>query len=352
MSIRAKLTVWLGGILLASLTVMAVVLYYEWIEQQHRLTTTGKEPEPAWEEVGEIVVLYGLPTTLLLLGGSWWLLRTSLAPVTGLTRAAESIDIHNLKNRLPQTGNGDELDRLTQVFNLMMDRLDESFSRIREFTLNASHELKTPLTVMRAAIETRLRSTSTVCEPDFLADLLDEINRLAKIVDALAFLSKADSGHIVLAHDPVRLDRLVRESFADAQVLAGPSRLRVELLTCDDTTVVGDRHRLKQLLLNLADNAIKYNQPGGAVTIALSRRNGLAELAITNTGPGIPEEKLPRVFDRFYRGDLSHNSNVEGCGLGLNIAEWIVKAHGGSIQVTSEPHKVTTVRVELPASSS
>ena len=121
--------------------------------------------------------------------------------------------------------------------------------------------------------------------------------------------------------------------------------------TCDEAMVCGDRHRLRQLLLNLADNAIKYNQPDGRVVMSLARDNGTVELTIANTGPGIPAEKLPRVFDRFYRGDHAHGGEVEGSGLGLSIVQWIVKAHGGAIKLSSKPEQWTTVTVHLPVSS-
>ncbi len=349
MTIRSRLTLWLGGILLVSLAVMAGVLHYEWAEQQQRLAEAKQQPDPAWEEAGEIVLYYGVPTMLLLLAGSWWLLRKSLAPVTSLTHAAERIHVHNLKERLPLTGSGDEVDRLTEVFNSMLTRLDESFTHIREFTLNASHELKTPLTILRAQIETALRDPATPnTQREIFADQIDEIARLTKIVDSLTLLAKADAGQLALAQEPVRLDELVRDSFTDAQLLAQPAQLRVELSACDETTVRGDRHRLKQLLLNLTDNAIKYCQCEGHVAIGLSRHNGTAELTIANTGPGIPPEKLPRVFDRFYRGDPARSNAVEGCGLGLSIAQWIVNAHRGTIQVASDPQKLTTVTVKLP----
>ena len=349
MSIRSRLTLWFGGILIVSLGVLSGVLHYEWVEQQQRMREQKKEPESAWGETGEIVLFYGVPTTLLLLAGSWWLLRKSLAPVTALTRAAERIHVHNLKERLPQTGSGDEIDRLTGVFNSMMQRLDESFTQIREFTLNASHELKTPLTVMRAEFETALRDPTTPpAQREIFADQLDEIARLTKIVDSLTLLAKADAGQLALAQEPVRLDELVRDSYADAQLLARVGRMEVELQACDETTVRGDRHRLKQLLLNLTDNAIKYTQPEGRITIGLNRNNGSAELTIANTGPGIAPEKLPRIFERFYRGDPAHNNSIEGCGLGLSIAQWIVKAHGGDIRIGSDIGKLTTVTVRFP----
>jgi heavy metal sensor kinase len=349
MTIRTRLTLWLGGILIVSLAVLSGVLHYEWMEQQVRMREEKEDPEPAWEEVGEIVLFYGAPTTLLLLVGSWWLLRKSLAPVIALTQAAERIHAHNLKERLPQSGNGDELDRLTDVFNSMMRRLDESFTHIREFTLNASHELKTPLTILRAQIETALRDPATPgTQREIYADQLDEIARLTKIVDSLTLLAKADAGHLALARGPVQLDELVRDSYADAQLLASPGRMNVELLACEPAIIQGDRHRLKQLLLNLTDNAIKYTQPGGHITVGLSRHNGTAELSVSNTGQGIPPDKLPRVFERFYRGDSAHSNTVEGCGLGLSIAQWIVKAHQGEIRIDSEVDKVTTVTVRLP----
>jgi signal transduction histidine kinase len=205
---------------------------------------------------------------------------------------------------------------------------------------------------MRGEIETKLRDTVTShADREFFAGQLDEIGRLTKIVDGLTLLAKADAGQITLAQEPVCLDELVRDIFADAQLLARPHRLEVELSGCDETIIRGDRHRLKQLLLNLTDNAIKYNQPDGRVIIGLSRNNGTAALRIANTGPGISPKKLPRVFDRFYRGDAAHSSEIEGCGLGLSIAQWIVTAHGGTILVASDPASLTTVTVQLPAES-
>jgi signal transduction histidine kinase len=167
-------------------------------------------------------------------------------------------------------------------------------------------------------------------------------------VESLTFLAKADAGQVALAREPVRLDELVEDSFADAQMLARGQKIEVDLAACDQITLCGDRHRLRQLLLHLTDNAIKYNLPQGCVTIALSRSNGTAEFKIANTGPGIPPEKLPRVFDRFFRGDPAHSNTVDGCGLGLSIAAWIVKAHGGPIQIASLPEQLTTATVSLP----
>jgi len=350
MTIRSRLAFWYSGILLVGLLFIAGWAYYEMVVEHPGVgLELEQEGHTPLEEFGEVLLFGGAPALLLALVGGWFLMRRALAPITTLTRAVEHVHADTLHEQLPRTGNGDELDRLTEVFNAMTRRLDDSFTRVREFTLHASHELKTPLTILRGEIETRLRdSTPAPAEREFFAGQLDEIARLAKIVDALTLLAKADAGQLTLARESVPLNELVRDSFADAQLLAEPRRVRVELSACDQTTVIGDRHRLKQLLLNLTDNAIKYAQPDGRVILALSRNNGTAELSIANSGPGIAPEKLPRVFDRFYRGDPAHNSAIEGSGLGLSIAQWIVKAHRGEIQITSEPDKQTIVTVNLP----
>lgn len=144
-------------------------------------------------------------------------------------------------------------------------------------------------------------------------------------------------------------DELVRDAVEDARVLAEPFAVQVTLSVCDPLTVCGDRHRLRQLLLNLTDNAVKYNQPSGHVDLALKANGAAAQLTIANTGPGIPSDVLPRVFDRFFRGDPSHGHDVEGCGLGLSIAQWIARTHGGDIHLTSEMGKLTIATVQLPA---
>jgi heavy metal sensor kinase len=348
MTIRTRLTFWYAGILIISLLLMGLGTYEEISEQlRHNHTPHRHSPtEHALDEAGEMIFEVGLPAVLLGLLGGWWLTRRALAPVTALTAAVERIQEHNLGEKIPRTQNGDELDRLTEVFNAMTARLDGSFSRIREFTLHASHELKTPLTVLCGETETALHDESlSAAERERAASQLDELRRLARIVDGLTLLAKADAGQVALKLEHVRLDELVRDNVADLQILAEPHNIRVELQTCAEIFVLGDRHRLRQLLLNLADNAVKYNQPGGRVTISLRRQQDEAEFTIANTGAGIVPEVLPRVFDRFFRGDTAHNSAVDGCGLGLSIAQWIVSAHGGTIQITE-----TVVTVRLPLS--
>ncbi|HEY5298900.1 MAG TPA: ATP-binding protein [Verrucomicrobiae bacterium] len=348
MTIRRRLTLWYAGILILSLLVMGIGTYQE-ISEQLRHSHRKEPSQHALDETGEMIFQVGLPAVVLGLLGGWWLTRRALAPVSKLTDTVEKIHEKNLGEKIPRTNNGDELDRLTEVFNGMTARLDNSFQRVREFTLHASHELKTPLTVLCGETETALQNESlSPADRERLLSQLDEMRRLSKIVDGLTLLAKADAGQIALKPEPLRLDELVRDNFADAQILAEPHGIKVELEICEEISVRGDRHRLRQLLLNLADNAIKYNQPQGRVTMGLRRVDNFAEFKIANNGAGIPAEILPRVFGRFFRGDPAHENIIEGCGLGLSIAQWIVSAHNGTIQIESAPAEITIVTVRLP----
>lgn len=348
MKIRTRLVLWYGAILMVLLAVIGVGIYQEWKEQgEHRQHIDWSD---ALDESGEMVVWIGVPAVGLGLAGGWWMTRKAIAPLTALTQSVQKIHERNLRQPLPRSRNGDELDQLTEVFNAMTTRLDDAFQRIREFTLHASHELKTPLTVMRGELETALRENALpVAQKERMLSQIDEIERLAKIVDGLTLLTKADAGQIPLKFEPLRLDELVRENAADAKILAQPTGVDVELLQCDETTISGDRHRLRQLLLNLADNAVKYNIPAGSVKISLRRNGRGAQLEMANTGPGLGAEQQAHVFDRFFRGDASHNNATDGCGLGLSIAQWITAAHGGTIQFDSKQNEMTTVTVNLPA---
>lgn len=351
MTIRARVVLWYVGVLVASLVLMAGVIYYEFVVERAQYKAEGKPPDTVRHEIFEVILYYGVPTGILTVIGAWWLLRRALAPLNQLAAAAEQLQVHNLRQELPRTGNGDEVDRLSKTLNETNARLHETFNHIREFTLHASHELKTPLAVLHGEIEAALSDpASTPAQKEMFASQLDEIQRLSKIVEGLTLLAKADSGQVALARDEVRLDELIRDSLADAEILGLAQKIKVTMPRCDAVTVRGDRHRLRQLLLNLTDNAIKYNQPNGLVTLSLVRNSTTAALTISNTGKGIAPTVLPRVFDRFYRGDESHSQEIEGSGLGLSIAEWIVKAHGGSIHITSQPEQTTTVTVDLPFS--
>jgi len=350
MKIRTRLNLWYSAILCGvALAVVAAACYHEFVIEKHHVRHSHKsETERDNEDLIDVLTWTVIPAVVLGLAGGWWLTRQALTPVTALTNAAEKIHAGNLAQKLPRSGNGDELDRLTEVFNAMTARLDGSFQRIHEFTLHASHELKTPLTILHGELETDLNHEMLLpAQREKMLSQLDEIQRLTKIVDGLTLLTKADAGQIELKFAPLALDEIVRDAFDDAQILAKPANISVSLAADEKISVHGDRHRLRQLLLNLADNAVKYNQPGGTVEFSLRRDGADAELKIANTGKIIPPEILPRVFERFFRGDPAHNSAVDGCGLGLSIAQWIVRAHHGEIRIASAENR-TTVTIRLP----
>ena len=355
MTIRLRLTLWFASVLIASLLGMGLLSYYELVVEPRNNRLLGKtrgngsnSDGPA-EEIGEAAAWCAVPALVFGLGGGWLLMRRTLAPIAKLTLAAEAINENHLAERLQRSGNGDELDRLTEVFNAMTERLQRSFARIREFTLHASHELKTPLTVMHAELENALQSDEGSAETRVrLESQIDEVQRLTRIVDSLALLTRADSGLVPLVCENVSLDQLVQEACADTINLGSQKNIQVSLCACPSLVVRGDRDRLRQLLLTLSDNAVKYNTYQGIVTFDLSQASDEAEIRITNTGPGIPPESLPRIFDPFFRGDPSHSKEVDGCGLGLSIARWIVKAHEGELNITSVPGQVTTAIIRLP----
>ena len=385
MTIRVKLTLWYVAVLVISILICTGLLYREWVyeprlareqkrqqrkqerergddgdKEQDKGHESGKNrgdddddedlgPNEMVEDFVENIYWVAIPATILGLAGGWWLMRKAIAPVVALTSAAEQMSESNLDVQLARTHSGDELDRLTAVFNDMAKRLAASFQRIREFTLRASHELKTPLTVMRGSMETALSEQPlTPAQKERLQDEIEEVDRLAKIVDGLTLLTKADAGLIKLKQEHVQLDQLMREIYADGQVLARPVQVRVSLEKCEAAIVADDSDRLRQLLLNLVDNAVKYNETGGWVKLALIHSGKSAEITVVNTGPGVPAELLPRLFDPFFRVDASHTRDVEGCGLGLAIVQWIVTAHGGTVVISSHAGAPTTARVLLP----
>jgi signal transduction histidine kinase len=202
---------------------------------------------------------------------------------------------------------------------------------------------------MRVQLETAARDESLKPgQRDWMLAQLDEVQRLATIVDSLTLLTKVDAGLVTLDRQPVQLDELMRECFEDATMLAEPQKIVVKLAACEPLTMTGDRQRLRQLLLNLTDNAVKYNCPGGRINLALRREETRAIVEISNTGEGIPADLKARIFDRFVRGESAHRMAVDGCGLGLTISLWIVRAHQGEITLASDADGLTTARISFP----
>lgn len=296
-----------------------------------------------------IFVLIGPVAVILSLAGGWFLANKSLRPVDEITTAARRITAENLEEKIPSHGTDDELGRLVSTFNDMISRLRDSFVQVKQFSMDASHELRTPLTIMRGEIEMVLRGRRPPEEyRQVLTSSLEEIMRMASIIENLLTLSKAERGTTEIHRESLQLDQIVLELFEDSAILASKKNITVDLRHVDEITINGDKIRLRQLLLNLLDNAIKFTPENGRVTLELIRRNGEAQIIVTDSGIGIPEEDLPRIFDRFYRVEKGRSREMGGSGLGLAIAQWVVQAHNGSIEVQSQPHKGTTFTVHLP----
>jgi signal transduction histidine kinase len=347
MKLQTRLFFWYGGALVAALLVLLAHAAYEIHEHG-----SGRGLEDT--EASEIIVVelaVGVPLMAIGLAISWRISRGTVQRLQSLTAAASGLHAGDFQLDLPAAGAaGDELDRLAEVLRDMAQRLDTSFTQVRDFTLNASHELKTPLTVMRGEVETELREAPPeAARQEWMESLLEEIDRLARVVDGLTFLAKVDAGQIPMNMERLDLCDLVGGMAEDAQFLANPKGLTLDFSPPDRPILIkGDRHRLRQLLLNLADNAVKYNLPGGFVRIRLSMEASEAVLEVTNPGPGIPVGLEQRVFERFLRGYASQSEASEGSGLGLNIAQWIVQGHDGTIKLATGPDALTRMTVRLP----
>lgn len=348
MTLRRKLVLRYALVAGASLLPLAGLAHHEFVVEPRARAELGLPEPPGYPWSGHVEM--GLFSLIFIVqGAGWWVMWRTLEPINDFAARVERVHADNLGETLPRTGAGDELDRLTGVFNDMTRRLDKTFRHTREFALHASHELKTPLTLMRAEFESRRGDPAAPACHACAETRLLEIDRLARMVDSLTLLTKADVDMVTIERTLVVLPDLVCECYDDTVVLGEPQNLSVTLDACELAVVVGDRNRLRQLLLNLADNAVKYNRPGGAISIALRNVDGAAEIVMTNTGAGVAPELRPLVFNRFVRGPEARERAIEGCGLGLSVCEWIVQAHGGTIRLDSNPGGVTRVTVRLPA---
>lgn len=297
-----------------------------------------------------IILLITMPLALLAsLGGGWFLAGRALRPVGAITQAAERIAGGDLTQRLSVSTAQDEIGRLAATFNAMIDRLEASFRQIRQFTSDASHELRTPLTVLKGETELALRRPRSADDYRIvLESSLEEIDRMSRIVDELLFLSRADLGEIKMESRPVRLDQLFDDLKRQADVLGHEQAVQIVTGLIEPATVAGDDMRLRELVLNLLDNAIKYSPPGGRVEMSVVTQDGTARLSVSDQGIGVSLEERAHVFDRFYRTDAARAHTKKGTGLGLAICKWIVDAHHGTIEVQSEPGKGSTFTVILP----
>ena len=274
-----------------------------------------------------------------------------LRPVRTLTAAAKRINAARLVERVPLAGSGDELDQLSATINQMLDRIERHVRQVQQFTADASHEFRTPITALRGSAEVALSRDAPRDElRAVLADSIEQYDRLLRIAEDLLLLARADAGEPLIRCEPTNLAGAARDVIDLYQPLAQDRDVELVLVARASPTVLGDGARLRQLVGNLVDNALKHTPPGGKITVAVSRNAGSAELRVRDTGPGIPSEHLPHVFDRFYRADRARSTqHGSAAGLGLAICRTIARAHGGSLSARNE-HPGAVFIVRLPCS--
>jgi heavy metal sensor kinase len=297
----------------------------------------------------------GLPLIVTLaIGGGYLLMRGALRPVDEIRQKAARITSRNLSERLPVVHTGDELERLAIDLNRMIERLEESFHQINRFSGDASHELRTPLTVLQGELEAIAHKEQTLPQDvrDTIGSALEETHRLAKIVESLLAISRLEAGEARV--QPVRLDfaELARTTADQMRLLAEEKHISMSCDGTDSIEVDADPSRLKQVVVNLLDNAIKYTPEGGNVSISVTRRDNHAVLEVADSGLGISADDLPHVFERFYRADKARSRQMGGTGLGLSIVRSICSAHGGQVTVNSTEGRGSLFHVELPLATS
>ena len=310
-----------------------------------------------------IILVITVPLALLVASlGGLFLANQALKPVDHITQTARMITSQNLNQRITSLKVKDEISRLIETFNEMISRLDQSFHQIRQFSSDASHELKTPLTILKGEVEVALRKERTSQDYEqILKSNLEEINRMSKIVDNLLLLARTETGEIRLFKEEVNLSHIVSEVVTQLTMLAHAKDLQIAATNHqEDILLYGDGLRIRQMLLNLIENSIKYTEPGGSISVSLERNAPLSfpgkeqefydgvKIVVSDTGIGIAKEDQERIFGRFFRVDKARSREQGGSGLGLSICKWIVEAHQGEISVESELGKGSRFIVKLP----
>lgn len=300
--------------------------------------------------------LIAIPLLLLIASvGGYFLAGRSLSPVAAMSARAAEISSTNLNERLPVGERRDELGALAQVVNSLLERLERAFAQQRRFMADASHELRTPVAVLRTEADVTLsRPNRTEAEyRESVAVMRDSARRLGRIVDDLFLIARADAGHLPLRREPLYLEEVVDEAARAVRALAHERGVRVELLPLEDSPFNGDADLLGRVLLNLLDNAIKHSPEGGMVTLSLTRGALEYYVSVADVGSGIPAEAQAQIFERFFRADKSRSredaGDTSGAGLGLAIGRWIAEAHGGRLELVRSNTTGTEFRLTLPA---
>lgn len=302
------------------------------------------------DELLKIYAWLGPAAIIVAIAIGMFLVKTSFSKINEVIETAQRITADRLYDRIPEQHTKDEIGKIISTFNEMISRLDVSFRQMKQFSADASHELRTPLSVMRTQLERALDSKVGLADiKTIAANCLDETLHMSSIIENLLLLARADADQEVMKRDNVALNDLVREIYDESVIIASQKSISVTLSNVEEITIAGDRERLRQMLLNLIDNAVKYNTVNGKIEISLARENGMANITISDTGIGIPEQEQTRIFDRFYRIDRARSRELGGTGLGLSIVQWIVHAHGGTIRVVSSVNAGSSFCVSIPA---
>jgi two-component system, OmpR family, sensor kinase len=296
-----------------------------------------------------IILIFGTLTSVaIIIAIGYYMAKKALKPVDKIRKAAVKITFRNLDEYIDIGSRKDELGKLADTFNEMILRLRDAFQRINQFSIDVSHELKTPLTILKGGTEVALRKEREAAEyRRLLSSHLEEIDRMSNIIDDLLLLSKADTGKMQLNVEEVALRDLILEVYMDMKIFAEKKNVELSVGDIGDTKVKGDELKLRRMLWNIVDNGIKYTQPGGRVEISLFTENGNARIDVKDTGVGIADSDIKYVFDRFYRADRAR-SRENGTGLGLSISKWIAEAHEGTIDVESHLSSGSLFSVRLP----
>ncbi|MBA4389918.1 MAG: hypothetical protein C0399_03165 [Syntrophus sp. (in: bacteria)] len=296
-----------------------------------------------------IIMIIGIPTSIsvaIIVG--YFMAKKSLKPVEQIRRAAVKISSSNLDERIDIKGRKDELSRLAETFNAMINRLRDAFQRVNQFSIDVSHELKTPLTILKGETEVTLRKERANEEyKKLLESNLEEIDRMSRIIDDLLLLSKADSKDMKLNVENISLRDLLADVCMNMKIVAVNKGIDLAVNELADVRFVGDELKLRRMLLNIIENGIKYTQEGGIVTVSSSIDNGYAYITVQDNGVGISKDDLKYIFDRFYRADRSRKRE-SGSGLGLSISKWIAEAHKGTIEVESQLSAGSQFSIKLP----
>ena len=283
------------------------------------------------------------------IGGGYFLVRRALAPVEGIARSAEQITFQNPSQRLPVASTGDELEQLSLALNRMLARLEDSYQQAKRFSADASHELRTPLSIIRGELEGLVETRVTDrTSRDALGSVLEEVDRLSKIVENLLALTRLDGGEAKTESLPVDLCELACSTADQMGLLAEDKHVTIRCEAPEAVYVAGDRSRLKQVVVNLLDNAIKFTPEGGTVELRVRSTNGCALFEVADTGLGIPAEALQRVFDRFYRVDKARSREQGGAGIGLSIVKSIVLAHDGVVEARPNTPRGSCFVIQMP----